>query len=239
MINFKTKMQSKNQKQTKKTKRFQVKRNLQKEPPKKGLPPKVSVEPNKNRKIKEPGLMLDIVTRMKCPKCKVSLSSMVLCNVEVDYCPKCFGLWFEEEELRLAKDEKDKNLQWLDIDLWKDETKFKISYGIRICPSCRVPLYEVYYGKSGIIVDVCNLCHGIWLDRGEFTKIINWLKEKADYEILHNYAKNLFEEFAEIFIGPETLREEILDFLAILKLLNYKFTAQHPVISKIISQLPK
>lgn len=182
---------------------------------------------------------LNVFTDRKCPICRVSLLSTILCNVEVDYCPKCFGLWFEEEELRWAKDEKDKNLRWLDIDIWKDETKFKISYGIRICPSCRVPLYEVYYGKSGIIVDVCNLCHGIWLDRGEFVKIINWLRKKTDYEILRNYAKNLFEEFAEIFIGPETLREEILDFLAILKLLNYKFAVQHPVISKIISQLPK
>ena len=188
---------------------------------------------------KEKSLMLDIATPIKCPKCKVFLSSSLLYNIEVDYCPRCFGIWLEEEELRWAKDEKDKDLQWLDIDLWKDEKKFKLSHGIRNCPSCRVPLYEVYYGKSGIIVDVCNLCYGIWLDRGEFIKIIDWLKEKADYEILQKYAKNLFEEFAEVFVGPETLREEILDFLTIIKLLNYKFSVQHPAISKIISQLPK
>lgn len=176
---------------------------------------------------------------MKCPICKKPLSSTILCNVEVNYCPNCLGLWFEEEELRWAKDEKDKDLRWLDIDLWKDEKKFKISYGIRLCPSCRVPLYEVYYGDSRVIVDVCNLCHGIWLDRAEFKKIIGWLQKKADYEVLNNYAKNLFKELSEIFTGPETLREEILDFLTILKLLRYKFATQHPAISKIILQLPK
>ena len=176
---------------------------------------------------------------MICPICKKSLSSAILCNVEVNYCSKCLGLWFEEEELRWAKDEKDKDLRWLDIDLWKKEKEFKISYGIRLCPSCRVPLYEVYYGDSGIIVDVCKLCYGVWLDRAEFKKIVDWLREKADYEILNNYAKNLFEELAEIFIGPEALREEILDFLTILKLLNYKFTTQYPTISKIILGLPK
>ncbi|MBZ9577657.1 zf-TFIIB domain-containing protein [Patescibacteria group bacterium] len=176
---------------------------------------------------------------MQCPICKKNLSSTILCNVEVNYCPKCLGLWFEEEELRWAKDEKDRNLGWLDIDLWRNKKKLKISYGMRLCPSCRVPLYEVYYGDSRIIVDVCNLCRGVWLDRAEFKKIIDWLKERADYEILNNYAKNLFKELSEIFTGPETLREEILDFLTILKLLRYKFATQHPAISKIILQLPK
>jgi len=191
------------------------------------------------KKEENKSLMLDTDTALKCPICKKPLSSAILSNVEVNYCPNCLGLWFEEEELRWAKDEKDKDLQWLDIDLWEDEKKFKISSGIRLCPSCRMPLYEVYYGDSGIIVDVCNLCHGVWLDRAEFKKIIDYLHKKADYKILNNYAKNLFQQFGEIFIGPETLREEILDFLTILKLLNYKFTTQHPIISRIILELPK
>ena len=192
---------------------------------------------------------------MKCPRCQKPLEKAIFHNTEVDYCPQCFGIFFEEDELRQAKDAKDKNLSWLDIDLWQDEKKFKISYGIRLCPSCRLPLYEVYYGDSRIvaeagasspplrsarvIVDVCNLCHGIWLDRGEFKKIIEYLKEKAIWLALQNYAKALFEEFQEIFTGPETLREEVLDFLIILKILNYKFAIQHPKITKIISNLPR
>jgi len=176
---------------------------------------------------------------MLCPHCKIKLNSAILHNTEIDYCPVCLGLWFEEDELRWAKDEKDKDLRWLDIDLWKNKKDFKISRGIRLCPSCRLPLYEVYYGDSGVIVDVCNLCHGIWLDRAEFKKIIIWLKEKADKEVLDDYVKNLLKEFGEIFIGPEPLRDEILDFLTILKLLNYKFTVQHPIISKLILELPK
>jgi len=184
-------------------------------------------------------LIIDIKTDKVCPICKVPLSSSILYNTEVDYCPKCYGLWFEDQELRLAKDERDKTLRWLDIDIWKDEKKFKVAYGIRVCPSCRVPLYEVYYGKSRVIVDVCRLCKGIWLDRAEFKKIIEWLQGEANYRIINKYAQNFFEEAVEVFIGPETLREEILDFLAILKLLNYKFCIQHPAISRIISQLPK
>ncbi len=176
---------------------------------------------------------------MFCPKCKKDLEKAIFYNTEVDYCPQCLGMFFEEDELRLAKDAKDKNLAWLDVDLWRDERKFKLNYGIRLCPYCRVPLYEVYYGASGIIVDVCNICQGIWLDRGEFKKIINYLKETADKKVLNEYSKSLWEEFREIFIGPETFREEVYDFLVLLKLLNYKFLAQRPKISKMIFLLPK
>ena len=108
---------------------------------------------------------------MECPICKKSLEKAILCNVEVDYCPQCFGLWFEEEELRWAKDFKDRNLKWLDIDLWREPEKFSISPLQKLCPACRLPLYETQYGDSKIKVDVCNICRGIWLDRGEFKKI--------------------------------------------------------------------
>lgn len=176
---------------------------------------------------------------MFCPLCKTYLDRAILCGVEINFCPHCLGIFFEEEELRWAKDYKDRNLRWLDIDLWKEEEKFRISPMLKLCPSCRLPLYEVNYGDSKIKVDVCNLCKGIWLDRGEFEKIIQYLKKKADYEILNNYLRNLLEEFWEIFVGPETLREEILDFLTILKLLYYKFATQHSTISRIIAGLPR
>jgi len=176
---------------------------------------------------------------MICPICKVGLQQAIFYGTEIDYCPNCLGFWFEEEELRWAKDKKDKNLSWLDIDLWEDKKKFRISSGQKLCPYCRLPLYEVRYGDSKIKVDVCNICRGTWLDRGEFQQIIQYLKDRAGDELLHHYAKNAAKEFWEIFTGPETLREEILDFLIVLKCLGYKLTAQHSVINKIIAKLPK
>lgn len=184
-------------------------------------------------------LKLNKSTSFRCPKCKVFLVSRMFGNIEVDYCPKCAGLWFEENELNLLKDERDRELRWLDIDLWEEETEFKVSSGIRICSSCGVPLYEVRYGSSKVIVDVCGLCKGIWLDKGEFEKIIAWLKKEANNKILNDYTKTLLKEFAEIITGPESTREEILDFLMVLKLLNYKILVKHPNIVKFISDLPK
>src|SRR3989344_5726028 len=108
------------------------------------------------------------MTNKICPNCKTELlESILFHNVEADYCKKCLGLWFEEDELRQAKDSADMNLNWLDVDLWKEIKNFIIARDKKLCPECRLPLYEAEYGKSGIAVDLCNVCRGIWLDRGE------------------------------------------------------------------------
>jgi Zn-finger nucleic acid-binding protein len=175
----------------------------------------------------------------KCFSCDRDLDRANLYDIEVDYCPQCLGTWFEKDELRLAKDRKDEDLNWLDIDLWKNKRSFKISRGSKLCPDCRLPLYEINYGKSKIKVDLCNICQGIWLDKGEFKQIISYLKEKASQEILENYTKNFVSEALEIFTGPESMKSEINDFMTVAKLFKYKFITQHPKISQIILSLPK
>lgn len=167
------------------------------------------------------------------------MEQAIIANVVVDYCPRCYGLWFEEDELQFAKDEKDRSFRWLDFDLWRDETKFRISPAQKFCPKDRMPLYETAYGDSQIKIDVCNLCYGVWLDRGEFKELIAYIKEKAEHEVLYRYLKNVVAEIWEVFSGPEMLKEEVLDVLAIVKLLRYKFLAQHPTLSKILTSLPR
>jgi Zn-finger nucleic acid-binding protein len=38
------------------------------------------------------------------------------------------------------------------------------------CPSCGGELTEL--GRSGVRIDACRSCRGVWLDRGELDKII-------------------------------------------------------------------
>ena len=160
-------------------------------------------------------------------------------NVEVDYCPECLGVWFDKDELRLAKDDKDSQLQWLDFDIWRDKGKFSVIKLDKRCPVCRVPFVQVRYDESKVKIDFCKRCQGIWLDRGEFHQIVTYLKRKYDYEILHHYTKNLAVQLWEVFAGPEKFRQELEDFLILLKLLNYKFVVQHPHINHLIEAVPK
>ena len=174
---------------------------------------------------------------MECPNDRQQLERCIFHNVEVDYCPKCLGVWFEKDELRLAKDDKDSNLNWIDIDLWRDKSRFSLSRINKHCPVDRTSLVEVKYDESKTKVNFCKMCQGIWLDRGEFKQIINYLKAKSDYEILNRYTSSLVVQLWEVFNGPEVFREELEDFLTLLKLFNYKFETQHPRLTELIENL--
>ncbi|MFB3818619.1 MAG: zf-TFIIB domain-containing protein [Candidatus Methylomirabilales bacterium] len=43
-----------------------------------------------------------------------------------------------------------------------------------LCPRCGVLLNEVR--KVGVVVDICDQCRGMWLDRGEMEKIVQELR---------------------------------------------------------------
>lgn len=177
---------------------------------------------------------------MQCPNDGENLEKILFHKVEVDYCPRCLGIWFDKDEFRQAKDARDMQLNWLDVDLWRDKSRFQISRANKHCPVCRIGLTEVKYDGSKTKIDFCKMCQGIWLDRGEFKQIINYLKQKSDYEILHHYIKNLVLQLWEVFSGPETFREDLEDFLTLLKLFNYKFITQHPHLNMLIEEdLPK
>jgi Zn-finger nucleic acid-binding protein len=177
---------------------------------------------------------------MNCPIDGEYLEKILFHNVGAEYCPKCLGMWFDRDELRLAKDDKDKELNWVDVDLWRDKTKFHVSHGDKHCPVDRAGLTEIKYDNSKVRIDFCKMCGGIWLDRGEFKQIINYLKTKSDYEILHRYSKNLVVQLWEVFSGPEGFRSELEDFLMLVKLFAYKFEEQHPYLTKLIEEdIPK
>ncbi len=176
---------------------------------------------------------------MECPNKHGELQKVLFHDVEADYCPECIGIWFDKGELAHAKNDKDKQVNWLDFDIWRDKARFAISPTDRRCPVCRIPFVEVAYDNSSIKIDFCKHCQGVWLDRGEFKQIMVYLRKKSDYEVLHHYVKNLVLPLWEVFAGPDSLREELADFLMLIKLLKYKFVTQHPVVEALIEDLPK
>ena len=176
---------------------------------------------------------------MICPSCKnENLTRADYKGIQLDYCPTCYGTWFDRDELRRVKDKEDEFLRWIDFDIWKDGAKFQLSKSGRICPVCEVPFYTIKYGSSPIEIDLCSVCHGIWLDKGELDKIIKYLEEKVDKESLLGYLKDIGEEFLEIFVHPKKLSSEVGDLLIVMKLFEYRLLAKMPIISKIIAGLP-
>jgi len=176
---------------------------------------------------------------MKCPVSKIDdLQSIHIGNVSIDSCPECKGFWFDNDELRKAKDIKVGDANWFDIDLWKDESKFSGAKSGKNCPKCENVLYKINYANSNVEIDVCKSCKGIWLDRGEFEKILKYVKDKSTGEILNNYKKNLIEESKEIFTGPENFKSEVADLLMLVDFFKYKFMTLHKKLGTVLINLP-
>jgi len=55
------------------------------------------------------------------------------------------------------------------------------------CPNCEVVMNEVI--KTGINIDVCPKCMGVWLDKGELDKIIERSKEEESYNSSNRYTR--------------------------------------------------
>jgi len=111
-----------------------------------------------------------------CPNCKdINLESISRKGIQVDYCPKCFGIWFDQGELSHFFDNSLKEKKT--ISKGKDST---IDEKNRNCPNCNLPLSKHnYHMNILVLVDSCLKCKGIWLDRGEFNKIKEYIGKEV------------------------------------------------------------
>ena len=73
---------------------------------------------------------------MKCSRCETVLEATLTGAVKGHECPKCNGAWYEEDQLRQAKDTADIDLNWLDFELWTDWESLDLKAQDLSCPSC-------------------------------------------------------------------------------------------------------
>src|SRR2546425_10318385 len=137
---------------------------------------------------------------MNCPKDRVPLQIVHFHSIPIQRCPKCEGTWYEKDQLRILKDkEAHGDYCWINLDLWRDVAKFRAASSSRYaCPADSTPLTPVHYGNANIVVDICQTCKGVWLDKGEYARIIKFLDDTVDAESVGDYLRDLRDEFGEI-----------------------------------------
>ena len=114
---------------------------------------------------------------MQCPQCAAGLSPAIYEGVPINTCETCGGEFVGGEELaRIVQTEQ----QPLGQDLQLAMAHNKPSFGHTgsepdrwlQCPACAKTMNVVNYGgDSGIFVDRCNVCGGLWLDHEELEKV--------------------------------------------------------------------
>ncbi|NOQ35199.1 MAG: hypothetical protein GQ569_04810 [Methylococcaceae bacterium] len=124
-----------------------------------------------------------------CPHCNITLQTIDLKingHLYIERCTECFGLFFDPGEIETLLDSavsgvatvNFKHIQNINKDRYQSK---KVKY-IK-CPVCQMMMNRVNFGhRSGVIIDQCHK-HGIWLDNGEITHLMEW--KKAGGQILH------------------------------------------------------
>ena len=111
-----------------------------------------------------------------CPRCKTGLVAVDYEGVAVDACARCGGEWLDAGELKQIVDAREREWAAQDLEAMKKATiKGVPLYQVREklpCPVCGQAMETFNYGgDSGIVLDRCRACGGVWLDGGELEKV--------------------------------------------------------------------
>jgi Zn-finger nucleic acid-binding protein len=165
---------------------------------------------------------------MKCPIDGSKLENYKVDSVELEKCPQCQGLWFGRDEMRQAEETEGLDENWLDFDLWSEHDAYKAEKSSRKCPVCGQNMATIIYGSTEVKVDYCIEEHGLWLDHGEFERIIDSLRSELLSKSLPEYISLSLDEAKEIFTGDKGPIHEWKDFKTVYRLLKYRILVDNP-----------
>lgn len=177
---------------------------------------------------------------MNCPKCQKTMETKSIGDIEVDECSHCRGVWFDRGELDKLKTEMEPDLRWLDFDLWKWKGDFEMTFSPLECPNeHQTPLRTLYFKEVDVRIRFCPVDHGVWLQSGDYLKIIRMLATEAESRELSDYLKASLKEASDIIAHPDRFISEWRDLKAVLRLLKYSFFAHNPRIRELLLGLQK
>ncbi len=147
-----------------------------------------------------------------CPICEGFLEKIEVPNkygiiIRIDRCPSGCELWFDQFELYQINFKESERVV-ADLSSKVSEEKDKI-----LCPVCRIPMVKMKtsYFSEEILLDYCNGCSGIWVDRDKLL-MYKSLQEKKTKRVFKEFERDVNYLSAGL-INEENKGETLLDLL--------------------------
>ncbi len=114
---------------------------------------------------------------MKCPRCAGNLETITYESIRLETCSCCKGEWLDD--LELGHVNRVREIRF-DPEERRAVAQAATITGVRLddadrnlaCPKCGGRTDAVNFGgNSGMIIDRCTGCGGIWLDADELEKV--------------------------------------------------------------------
>jgi Zn-finger nucleic acid-binding protein len=172
---------------------------------------------------------------MKCPECNRQMNSKQLGDVSIDECPQCRGIWFDPGEIDEVKESLSPDLRWMDFEQWRKNAEFKVAFDPLYCPRCEtIPMTTIAEKQSGTSVRTCSNCKGSWLNAGDLSNVINSLYTEAENTTSAEYLKESLKQAGELLSAKGDPISEWKDLKTVLRLLKYRFFAEHPRLNSML-----
>lgn len=128
---------------------------------------------------------------MRCPVCQLDMIVVEYKNIELDYCTKCQGAWFDcgELELLITKAEGTSSIESNLCNLGEAQT----DEAKRKCPICRKKMRKVLVGEEPkVLIDSCPRGEGLWFDGGEIDQLLAQ-QTKAEKSEMISFLNDVFQ----------------------------------------------
>ncbi len=122
----------------------------------------------------------------ECPECRLGMKEMKYTGsseLMIDYCESCGGVWFDGGELSELKSISEK-LDDVKLRISREVWNLRFSLHKRSalnCPKCRAKTLHTFNTSEGVVVDLCDKCRGMWMDKGETARSAELENDFPDY----------------------------------------------------------
>jgi Zn-finger nucleic acid-binding protein len=119
-----------------------------------------------------------------CPRCDAPLKGDVYYGLRLDVCQTCDGIWFDADEFSNLMQRDIENIRPLQKLVGAGKVNMDAvleTRNVLMCPACYLPMEgQQFGGSSGVRIERCPQCKGVWVDAGELVLIAQFLAKEKD-----------------------------------------------------------
>jgi Zn-finger nucleic acid-binding protein len=139
-----------------------------------------------------------------CPRCHLPLIVEEHGDIVMQRCERCGGRWMRPDDLKAVIDLIRLPVNGPSVRTGIDLTDVRED---AVCPRCAVPMQPFNYaGDSGIILDKCPTCGGLWLDSGDLERVLAVVS--ASDQDLDRDIKRFSADLHEAEVRQEALEQQ-------------------------------
>lgn len=118
-------------------------------------------------------------TNEMCPRCRVSMESVLVGKTHLEECPQCEGIWVDAQSLQAICADTEQQSAVLGMPSSAPEPEEgaaleKVHYVP--CPVCKDLMNRVNFAHcSNVIVNVCRE-HGTWFDKDALRRVVEFIR---------------------------------------------------------------